>query len=107
MVWQDLDGNGIRDPFAGEMGLEGWTVQLFDGNGQLLSSAVTDATGSYAFTALAAGTYSVCVVSQSGFTQTSPTSGSGCNGAGYSFTFQPSTFSIWSTNDDFGEMQNP
>src|SRR6266576_3417409 len=32
MVWEDIDGNGVRDPFGGEMGLAGWTVQLFDAN---------------------------------------------------------------------------
>src|SRR6266511_4108177 len=26
MVFEDLDGNGVRDPFAGELGLAGWTV---------------------------------------------------------------------------------
>src|SRR5882724_3676519 len=29
IVFEDLDGNGLRDPFSGEMGLEGWTVELW------------------------------------------------------------------------------
>src|SRR2546422_5194514 len=28
MVWEDINGDGSRDPFAGEMGLAGWEVQL-------------------------------------------------------------------------------
>ncbi|HWC72751.1 MAG TPA: SdrD B-like domain-containing protein, partial [Gemmatimonadales bacterium] len=106
MVWEDIDGNGIRDPFAGEMGLAGWTVQLYDGNGQLLSSQVTDADGNFAFDSLVNGSYSVCVVAQGGYTQTSPLSGTGCGGRGYSFSFS-NPFETWATNNDFGEMANP
>jgi len=105
-VWEDIDGNGIRDPFAGEMGLMGWSVQLLDANGLLLSSETTDAAGEYIFHALPAGAYSVCVVSQPTYHQTDPLSGTGCGGLGYSFTILVSPFATWVTNINFGEMLN-
>ena len=107
LVWEDLDGNGSRDAFSGEMGLMGWTVQLLDANGLLLATQVTDEAGNYVFAGVSAGTYSTCVVAQSTYTQTFPTSGTGCGGLGYSFTILPSTWATWVTNIDFGEMLNP
>jgi hypothetical protein len=108
MVWEDLDaGDGVRDPFSGEMGLLGWSVQLFDANGLLLSSATTDDAGNYVFAALPAGTYSVCVVSQGTYHQTNPTSGTGCGGLGYSFPILDNPFGSWTININFGEMLNP
>jgi hypothetical protein len=106
MVWEDIDGNGVRDPLAGEMGLAGWSVQLFDANGQLLSSATTDDAGNYVFPALVAGTYSVCVVSQRGYHQTDPLSGTGCGGLGYSFPIVDNSIGSWTININFGEMLN-
>ena len=39
MVWEDINGDGSRDPFAGEMGLAGWEVQLiWSVNGQVIAS---------------------------------------------------------------------
>ena len=107
MVWEDIDGNGVRDPFAGEMGLAGWGVLLYDGNGQQLSSATSDDAGNYVFAALPAGSYSVCVVSQGTYHQTVPVSGTGCGGLGYSFVIQDSPWGSWTINIDFGEMLNP
>src|SRR5438034_5857816 len=46
IVFEDIDGDGLRDPFAGEMGLAGWSVQLM-WNGQLVASATTDVDGNY------------------------------------------------------------
>jgi len=106
MVWEDIDGNGVRDAFGGEMGLLGWSVQLFDGNG-LLSSATTDDAGNYVFAALPAGSYSVCVVSQGTYHQTDPVSGTGCGGLGYSFPILESKFGSWTININFAEMLNP
>lgn len=88
-VYQDDDGNGSRDMFAGEMGLAGWTVQLV-WNGQTIASTTTDADGNFVFPGLGNATYSVCVIGQSSFSQTQPMSGSGCGGAGYSFAFTSS-----------------
>jgi len=86
IVYEDLDGNALRDPFAGEMGLEGWTVELW-WNGQVLGSAVTDADGRYQFPNLGNTTYSLCIQPQGGYTQTIPVGGTGCGGSGYQFTF--------------------
>jgi SdrD B-like protein len=106
MVWEDIDGNGARDPFAGEMGLVGWSVQLFDGNGLLLNSATSDDAGNYVFPALPAGVYSVCLVGQGTYHQTVPLSGTGCSGLGYRFTILDNPFGSWTVNIDFGEMLN-
>jgi len=110
MVWEDIADvgvDGVRDPFGGEMGLAGWSVQLFDANGLFLSSATTDDAGNYVFAALPAGTYSVCVVGQPTYHQTVPLSGTGCGGLGYSFPIQDSPFGSWTVKIDFGQMLNP
>ena len=106
MVWEDIDGNGVRDPFAGEMGLLGWSLQLFDANGLLLSSATSDDAGNYIFPALPAGTYSVCVVGQPTYHQTAPLSGTGCGGLGYRFVILGSQIGSWTIKIDFGQMLN-
>ena len=107
MVWEDVDGNGVRDPFGGEMGLQGWSVQLFDANGLLLSTEITDGSGNYIFAALPAGPYSVCVVSQALYHQTDPLSGTGCGGLGYSFQIPDNPIGSWTININFAEMLNP
>lgn len=63
LVWNDLDGDGTRD--AGEPGLAGVTVFLdSNGNGTLDGGEpfqVTDGSGGYSFTELAAGPYTARV----------------------------------------------
>lgn len=103
IVFEDMDGNGSRDPFAGEMGLMGWSVELLNSLGQVLATASTDDAGNFVFTALPNGSYSACMSMQSGYVQTAPTSGTGCSGLGYSFTIQ-GTFETWVQNVDFGVM---
>lgn len=103
MVWNDIIPDGVRDPFSGEMGLPGWTVQLLDANGLVIGTQVTDASGNFIFPALPPGTYSTCVVAQSLYQQTAPTAGTGCGGMGYNFTILPSQFATWVTNINFGE----
>lgn len=46
-VWLDANNNGVQD--AGETPLAGVTVELYDQNGNLISTAVTDSTGAYFF----------------------------------------------------------
>lgn len=46
-VWRDTDGDGIQD--AGEPGVAGVTVRLYDAAGALVSTAVTDVNGQYRF----------------------------------------------------------
>lgn len=59
-VWNDANGNGQQD--SGELGLGGVTVQIRDANGDLLTSAVTDGAGNYAFLSVDAGTYQISVL---------------------------------------------
>ena len=74
-VFEDENGNGLRDP--GERGLENITVlltpppsiNLGNGPGQPIS-AVTDFNGSYLFPGLVNGSYTVQVVAPFGFLQT-------------------------------------
>lgn len=102
VVYEDVDGNGIRDMFAGEMGLAGWTVQLF-WSGQLVTSATSDADGNYAFTGLGNGdAWSVCVVPAAGYSRTQPANGSACGGNGVNFLINGS-FETWFENN-FGWM---
>ncbi|XZE21575.1 DVUA0089 family protein [Pirellulaceae bacterium SH449] len=72
--WLDLNSNGIWD--EGELPLEGWVIYLdLNRNGQLDESEpwqVTGPDGSYAFTDLPVGVYSVAEVMQPGWFQTSP-----------------------------------
>jgi hypothetical protein len=53
-VWMDNNSNGIQD--AGESGISGVSVGLFDASGTtLIATAVTDANGIYNFTSAAQG----------------------------------------------------
>jgi hypothetical protein len=47
-VWRDLDGDGVQDP--GEPGIAGVTVRLYDADGNLVATTLTDANGQYRFT---------------------------------------------------------
>ncbi len=70
-VWFDIDGNGTQD--AGEPGIAGVTVELRDGSGALVDTAVTGGAGTYSFGNLVPDTYSVTVDTDSlpaGFTET-------------------------------------
>src|SRR6266536_223583 len=101
IVFEDLNGDGLRDPFSGEMGLEGWTVQQW-WNGQVLATATTDADGKYMFQNLGNTTYSLCLQSQGGYTQTIPVGGTGCGGSGYTWTFSGTFQQMFPGH--FGEM---
>lgn len=64
-VWLDRNQDGIQD--AGEPGVSGVTVNLFDGAGTLVSSTTTDANGFYLFDNLTPGDYFVEFIPPSGF----------------------------------------
>jgi SdrD B-like protein len=66
-VFNDVTADGKFDYF--EVGLAGWTITL---SGPVTASAVTAWDGTYAFTALPVGTYTVCSVAQAGWTATAP-----------------------------------
>ena len=64
-VWHDLNKNGIQD--AGEPGIAGVTVKLFDCASNQLATTTTSASGLYLFNNLTAGGYSVQFVLPSGY----------------------------------------
>ncbi len=63
LAWDDQDGDGIQD--AGEPGLAGVAVELFDGQGAAQGSTTTTA-GGYLFSNLAAGDYYVAFTAPAG-----------------------------------------
>ena len=63
-VFRDLNRNGTQD--AGEPGIEGITVTLYDSTGTSIGTTTTDSTGKYEFPDLQPGTYSL------GFPTTAP-----------------------------------
>ncbi len=56
-VWNDTDRDGVRD--TGETAVANVRVVLLDAAGKQVGTAVTDANGSYQFTSLKPGNYSV------------------------------------------------
>jgi hypothetical protein len=58
-VWFDADGDGVQD--AGEPGLNGVTVILYDGAGNEVARTTTSGDGNYFFGGLFAGEYTVVV----------------------------------------------
>jgi hypothetical protein len=56
-VFWDQNFNGVQD--AGEPGIAGAIITLYDSNGNVVATTQTDAYGNYSFTGLAAGTYTV------------------------------------------------
>ena len=71
-MFNDLNGDGVLD--GGEPGLSGWTVNLLNSSHTTINTATTVAGGGYSFTGLLPGTYTVQVVSQSGYVATTSTS---------------------------------
>ena len=69
MVFADLNADGILD--VGEMGVGGVTLILRSGDGNVVGTTVTGATGSYAFD-VAAGKYSLQEVQPTGLGSTTP-----------------------------------
>jgi protocatechuate 3,4-dioxygenase beta subunit len=73
-VWNDVNKNGIQD--AGEAGISGVTVNLYNSSSTLVGTTTTDANGAYSFTNLTPGTYSVGFVAPSGYTISAQSQGS-------------------------------
>ena len=73
LVWEDRNANGVQDD--GDAGIAGVTIKLFNATGTQIGSTVTDASGLYNFD-VAAGTYSVGVVSPAGYLVTTANVGS-------------------------------
>ena len=67
MVFNDMNNNGIAEPE--EPGLQGWKVNV---TGTQSNSAVTGPGGTFVVTNLPFGAYTVSLVAQPGWTQTTP-----------------------------------
>lgn len=68
-VWNDADADGVQD--AGEAGIAGVTVTLYNTSGSAVATAVTDANGFYFFANVNPGTYTIgfsTLPANSGFT---------------------------------------
>jgi hypothetical protein len=72
-LYNDSNGNGNFD--AGEPGLQGWEVDVWDSNGNFVASELTDANGDYDIEGLGPGTYRVTEVVPPGWVETEPTGG--------------------------------
>lgn len=112
-VWDDLDKDGRQD--AGEPGLSGVKVKLWDPNGvTLLDSATTNASGIYALTAPKPGNFRIQVILPGGSDQFSPKDQAGGDNqldsdvnptgtnAGYTDAFNIASNVISTTIWDFG-----
>lgn len=77
IAFADDNGDGVRQ--SSELLQAGWTMYVDADNDSIFDSteksAVTDATGAYAFSGLAAGTYRVREVLKSGYRRTTPSAG--------------------------------
>ncbi len=67
-VWLDSNKNGKQD--SNEVGLEGIKVELYDTNGKLISSTLTNKDGLYRFSNLDAGEYQVKFIKKAGYSFT-------------------------------------
>ncbi|MBL7766589.1 MAG: hypothetical protein JNJ58_10875, partial [Chitinophagaceae bacterium] len=56
-VWYDLNNDGIQT--AGEPGVQGVSVTLYDNTNTAIATTTTDGNGEYSFVGLAPGTYSI------------------------------------------------
>jgi 6-phosphogluconolactonase (cycloisomerase 2 family) len=72
-VFDDADADGAFD--AGEVGLEGWTVELIDTTGGYVVATAATAAGQYVFANVAPGDYEIRAVIESGYVATAPAGG--------------------------------
>ncbi len=77
VVFQDTNGNGIQD--AGEPGVQGVQVVVFDSNGLPVGDTVTDASGAYVIDNLPPGDYTVQFNLPGDLTFTTQNAGDGTN----------------------------
>jgi protocatechuate 3,4-dioxygenase beta subunit len=72
-VWLDSNGNGQQD--VGEAGVSGVTVNLYNAAGSVVGTQLTDGTGNYLFSNLAASQYSVGFVKPGDYNLTTANAG--------------------------------
>ncbi len=71
-VFNDLNGDGSLE--NGEPGLAGFSVKLLNSSSQVVGTATTNSSGSYSFTSLLPGSYTVQVTSLAGYVASSSAS---------------------------------
>jgi hypothetical protein len=96
-TYNDLNGNGRLD--FGEPGLAGWTITLA---GPVTATTMTAWDGTYAFTKLPVGVYTVCAVAQAGWITTAPKTGPCAGGFGWSLDVPATMPDLWYGSIDFG-----
>ncbi|MBN1120939.1 MAG: Cna B-type domain-containing protein [Anaerolineae bacterium] len=67
-VWDDANNDGVRN--LGETGIGSVTIQLRNGAGVVIASTTTAADGSYSFTGLPDGSYTVVEIDPAGYLST-------------------------------------
>jgi len=75
----------VFNDITGLPGLSGWVIEL---TGTVTATVVSDATGSYRFSGLPHGTYTICEAVQSGWRQTWPTPPATSCPTGLGYTFE-------------------
>lgn len=68
-VFNDLNGNGLQGP--GENGISGVTVQLLNSGGTVIATTTTATDGSYSFSSVGVGSYTVRETDPTGYVSTS------------------------------------
>ncbi|MCA9212653.1 MAG: proprotein convertase P-domain-containing protein, partial [Planctomycetales bacterium] len=68
--FNDQNEDGLYD--ASEPGLEGWTINLLDTDGDIVDSQITNSDGEYTFSDVDPGSYRVVEEAQDYWTQTTP-----------------------------------
>jgi hypothetical protein len=75
--FEDLNANGVKDP--DEVGLAGWNITITGKdtitNADVNQTVTTDTNGSYQFSELTAGTYTISEILKDGWVQTAPKGG--------------------------------
>ncbi|NPV60563.1 MAG: hypothetical protein HPY75_13010 [Actinobacteria bacterium] len=74
--WEDLDCDGKHD--RGEPAVPGIAIELYDSEGKLVASTVTDENGKYCFASLALGKYTVKEILEKGWFAKNPADGEQC-----------------------------
>lgn len=70
LKFNDVNGNGSQDP--GEVGLPGWSFDILDAGGNVVTTVVSGPAGMVCFSLPAPAPYTVAEVPQAGWSQTYP-----------------------------------
>ena len=73
VVFNDLNGNGVRD--SGEPGIGGVRIEVLDSNNNVIATTATTGDGRYLFSELNSGAYTVREIDPVGFVSTTPNTG--------------------------------